>query len=182
MRPALVLSLLVLALSCQSPSQPTPVPATEPAQYSVPAEVEPYVAIFRDMARQRNMAIQADNLIITFGKTTEVGACGQCLLETGKTPRITLSTDPTCWKQVSTNERECLVLHELGHCLLKRPHLTTRFPTGMYASLMNPDDIGVYATCIYPLDTDVCDKRPRRNYYIDELFNPTTPVPVWSNQ
>lgn len=178
MRPALVLLLLILALSCQSPPQPAPAP--EPVQYNVPDEVEPYVQIFRDLARQHRQTVQSDNLVITFGKTTDNNACGQCLLAAGKTPRITLSTDPLCWKQASTQERECLVLHELGHCLLKRAHLTTRFPAGMYTSLMNPDDVGVYATCRYPIDNDACDRRPRREYYVNELFDTRTPSPAWA--
>lgn len=180
MRPAFVLWLLVMALSCQSPTQPAPAP--EPVQYSVPGEVEPYVQIFRNLARQYNQTVQSDNLIITFGKTTEPGACGQCLLAAGKTPRITLSADPSCWQQASANERECLILHELGHCLLKRDHLSTRFPAGMYASLMNPDDTGVYAACRYPIDNDACDKRPRREYYVSELFDTRTPSPAWATK
>ena len=179
MRSVLVVSLLVMALSCQSPPQPAPAP--EPVQYSVPAEVEPYVQAFRDLARQRNLSIPSDNLIISFGKTTDAGACGQCLLETGKTPRITLSDDSFCWKQANAEERECLILHELGHCLLKRPHLATRFPAGMYASLMNPNDISVYAACRYPIDNDACDKRQRRDYYVSELFDTRTASPVWAN-
>lgn len=169
----------MLALSCQSPPQPAP--ATEPVQYSVPAEVEPYVETFRKLARERNQTVQSTNLIITFGTPGNTDACGQCELETGKTPRIILSQNSFCWEQASTNERECLVLHELGHCLLKRAHLTTRFPTGMYSSLMNPDDTGIYATCRYPINNDACDKRPRRDYYVDELFDPSTPAPAWGN-
>jgi hypothetical protein len=179
MRPALVLSLLILALSCQSPSLPTPA-TPEPAQYSVPAEVEPYVQTFRELAIQYNLSVPSDNLIITFGKTADARACGECLLEAGKTPRITLSNESFCWKQANTNERECIILHELGHCLLKRSHLSSRFPAGMYTSLMNPDDIGVYAACRYPIDNDACDKRPRREYYVRELFDSRTPSPVWA--
>jgi hypothetical protein len=44
---------------------------------------------------------------------------------------------------------------------------------------MNPDNVETYSTCRYPLGGDVCDKRSRRQYYIDELFNENTPTPVW---
>lgn len=169
-----LLALLTL-LSCQPRTQLAP----EPVQYSVPAEVEPYVQRFRDEMQKRGQTPATDNLIITFGKTQGDDICGQCSLQSGKTPRITLSTDSFCWQQANQNERECLVFHELGHCLLARQHRSDRFPTGPYVSLMNPDDVGVYATCRYPIGNDDCDKRPRRAYYLDELVAPGTPAPIW---
>lgn len=171
--PILKLVLLVAAFSCQSRSQP------EPVQYSVPAEVEPYVQAFQNEAQQRDQVVSTANLIITFGATQSEDVCGQCVLEAGKTPRIILNADEYCWKAASANERECLVFHELSHCLLKRGHKTERFPNGAFVSLMNPGDIAVYATCRYPIGGDDCDKRPRRSYYINELFDPMTPTPAW---
>ena len=175
MRPHSFITLLILSglTGCQSSSQP------EPIQYSVPAEAEVYVQSFRKEASQRHQSVSMDNLIITFGATQSEDVCGQCLLQSGKTPRITLSTDAFCWQQASQYERECLVFHELGHCLLKRAHKTDRLPNGTLASLMNPDNVDVYAICRYPIGGDECDKRPRRDYYIDELFDPATPTPTW---
>lgn len=173
MRTFLLLFSLVVVLSCQTRPEP------EPGQYSVPQEVEPFVQAFREAAQQRNQTIQTDNLIITFGTINGHDVCGECLRQAGQTPRITLSLDRNCWQDADHNERECLVFHELGHCLLNRNHRTDRFPKGQYASLMNPDDVGVYATCRYDLGGDACDKRPRRSYYHDELFAPATPAPAW---
>ncbi len=175
MRSFSVLLLLLAVLSCR----PRPQAEPEPKQYSVPADVEPYVQAFRDIAQQHGQTIPADNLIITFGETQRQDACGQCDRATGKTPRITLKTDDLCWKNANQQEREALIFHELGHCWLNRDHRPDRFPNGIYVSLMNADDVGIYATCRYPIGNDVCDKRPRRQYYHDELFNPATPVPAW---
>jgi hypothetical protein len=177
MRSFLALTLLTVSalIGCQRDSDSQP----EPAQYTVPAEVEPYVQSFRDEAKKRNNAVSTSNLIITFGTTQSEDVCGQCLLQSGKTPLITLSSDLFCWQQANKYERECLVFHELGHCLLKRGHVPDRLPNGAYMSLMNPDNVGVYATCRYPIGGDDCDKRPRRDYYIDELFDPATPTPAW---
>ena len=47
-------------------------------------------------------------------------------------------------------------------------------------SLMNPDNVDVYATCRYPIGGEECDKRPRREYYINELFDPATTIPAWA--
>ena len=172
-RSFLILLLLAGLTGCQSGSPP------EPVQYSVPAEVEPFVQSFRDEAKKRNNPVATNNLIITFGAAVSEDICGQCQLENGKTPRITLNGDAFCWQQASPYERECLVFHELGHCLLARAHKTDKFPNGAFVSLMNPNDVTLYATCRYPLGNDDCDKRPRRAYYIDELFNAGTPTPAW---
>lgn len=170
--PVLKLLLLVAVFGCQSSSQP------EPTQYSVPAEVEPYIQSFRNEAQKRNFTVSTANLIVTFGAIQREDVCGQCLLESGKTPRIILRSDGYCWKNANENERECLIFHELGHCLLNRAHKMDLFPNGSFVSLMNPGDVTVYASCRYPID-DECDKRPRRSYYIDELFDPATPTPAW---
>lgn len=167
--------LLIAGLTgCQSDESAVPV-------YNVPTTVQRYVRAFYTEAGQRGQSVDTTNLIITFG-TPPAGpdACGQCELLAGKPPRITLNPNGFCWAQAADAEREGLVFHELGHCLLRRlQHRTDRFPNGAYASLMNPDDVDVYATCRYPIGGDVCDKRPRRGYYVDELFNPTTPAPAW---
>lgn len=173
--PLLTLLILTGLTGCHSAQPPEP----EPVQYSVPADVEPFLQAFRDEAKKRNNPISTANLIVTFGTLQREDFCGQCTLEPGKTPRITLNNDPLCWQQANQQERECLVFHELGHCLLKRAHKADRFPKEMYVSLMNPDDISVYATCRYPIGSDACDKRTRRDYYVDELFDARTPPPAW---
>ena len=167
--------LLVSILSCQSP---VAVPS-DPVQYSVSAELEPYVQRFRDEAQKRNIPVSTDNLIVEFGQPSLKDACGECILAAGKTPRVVLAKNALCWQQASTQARECLVFHELGHCLLKRLHVTKQFPNGAFASLMNPTNRAVYATCAYPIGDDDCDRRPRRDYYVDELFNVGTPAPPW---
>ncbi len=175
MRPTATLLLLLAILSCKSSSQIEP----EPKQYNVPTDVEPFVQSFREIAQQRGQAIPADNLIITFGDPPSQNTCGQCNRDAGKTPRITLKIDDFCWKNASQQEREALVFHELGHCWLNRDHRNDRFPNGVYVSLMNFDNVSVYATCRYPIGDDECDKRSRRPYYHDELFDPKMPTPAW---
>lgn len=172
----LMLIILVMALSCQSSHQEAP----EPIQYSVPAELEPLLAAFRLAASEHHNPVSTANLIVTFGPVQSQDVCGQCQLEAGKTPRIVLNNDAFCWQQASADERECLLFHELGHCLLQQAHRGERFASGAYKSLMNPDDVGVYATCRYPIGGDVCDKRSRRAYYLNELFDPSTPIPAWA--
>lgn len=72
--------------------------------------------------------------------------------------------------------REEVVMHELGHAILKRDHRFDRFggPTDAMVSVMG---------C--PCDTPVsgwtnAGHQGREKYYYDELFNPQTPAPDWS--
>ena len=174
MRSLIAFLLLIILFSCQR--QPVEM---EPKQYNVPSDVEPYVQAFREAARRRGQTLLADNLLVSFGTVQTPTACGQCTRQTGRTPRVVISTNADCWQSASSYERECLIFHELGHCLLNRDHVVNRFPKGQYVSLMNPDDVSLYAICRYPIGDDECDKRPRQGYYHEELFNPTTPAPVW---
>jgi hypothetical protein len=171
------LFVLLLLAACNRSPEP------EPKTYRVAAEAEPFVQAFKAEALKRGVAVALDNLIVEFGPTSGDEVCGQCLLEAGKTPRVTLNPESLCWKGVSAEEKEGLVFHELGHCLLGRQHRTDRLPNGAYASLMNGQDVGVYAICVYDLsgtNGKGCDKRDRRPYYVDELFDPKTPVPTWA--
>lgn len=77
----------------------------------------------------------------------------------------TILIDPS--KRGWKNNPEALIFHELGHLVLKRKHLNTRvngFPRSIMSSLNDP---------IYNTE----EMKHRREYYIDELFNPNTPIP-----
>jgi len=165
--------LIFLIAACRSP-----LPEEEP-QYRVVTEAEPYVRAFAEEAQKRGKTISLSNLIVEFGPVEERDVCGECRLATGQTPRIFLMKNATCWTGASVQARECLVFHELGHCLFHRAHKNNTFPNGAYVSLMNRNDVAVYATCLYDIGGDVCDKRSRREYYLDELFDESTPVPAW---
>ena len=43
------------------------------------------------------------------------------------------------------------------------------------------DDLTLYSPCAYPID-DSCNQLYKRDYYLDELFDPATPVPGWGNE
>ncbi len=169
--------VLLLLTACHRSPEP------EPKTYRVPAEVEPFVRAFREEALKRGKTVETDNLIVEFGPTSGDEVCGQSILAAGKTPRIVLNPGSLCWQGVSQEEKEGLVFHELGHCLLGRLHRTDQLPNGAFASLMNGRDVAVYAICQYDLSGTNgvgCDKRPRRTYYVDELFDEKTPVPTWA--
>lgn len=148
--------------------------------YRVPEEIAPFVEQFKTEASQRGKTLISNDLIIQFGKTGAENICGESLIRPNQTPVITISIDPTCWQSAYKEAKEALIFHELGHSLLKRAHRNDKLPDGSYASLMNFDDVGIYSTCVYPISDSPCDKRPRRAYYMDELFESGTSIPAWA--
>jgi len=83
------------------------------------------------------------------------GVIGLC--ETGYgLRRVTL--DPDFWNNVSNTQKELLMHHELGHCILYRAHRTSLLSSGAEASIMYPI---IMASSTYLNDY---------NYYQNELF------------
>lgn len=51
--------------------------------------------------------------------------------------RAWINIDPIFWKSADTNQREELIFHELGHCVLGREHNNSLFSSGCPKSIMN---------------------------------------------
>ena len=169
--------LLILLAACSGKEAPEPV-------YQVPGEVEPYIQQFITEARLRGKEMAITNLVVTFGPTVSSDVCGACLpgsADPNGQVRIVLSNDPYCWQELTPEDREELVFHELGHCVLGRiAHRNDRLPNGDYASLMNGIGTGLYTRCVYDIGGgNDCDRRYRRQYYLDELFDENMPPPDW---
>ena len=164
--------------SCQKEEVSTP------PIYKIDPAVSIYVDRFVLEAKSRGIDVKLENLIIEFKAAKLLENCGECLLTPGdltKQRKITINTgDDFCWKNESDASREALLFHELGHCLLSRiAHKDNLLPNGSPASIMNTLNDGPYSVCLYQIGTDACDKRARRAYYLDELFEPKTPTPSW---
>ncbi len=155
----------------------------EPTVYDVPKAVEKYVQSFVEEGQKRGVTIKLENLIIEF-RSTGAGSgdeCGSCTRAVNNGQRkITLVESSLCWGSSIEQNREALVFHELGHCLLGRDHRDDLLSGGAPVSIMNSRAVGFYEACAYPIgNEDECDKRYRRAYYLDELFNAKTPAPDW---
>ena len=153
--------------------------------YRVPNELEPYITSFIQEAKVRGMEIEITNLIMEFSELENEDFCGECLSVANNLKvqrRIRISTISECWSGATTEAKESLLFHELGHCILNRiAHKEQRLPNGDLASLMNRRDKSLYESCVYNIGGGDCDKRYRRQYYLDELFNENTPTPAWGN-
>lgn len=117
---------------------------------AIHASLVPYVSRFETIGN-----IQVDNLIARFGtlKSPIVGLCQTG----GLTPVVTI--DPTHWATIGESQREELIFHELGHCVLDRDHRDDRLIDGCPASIMNSYVISAY-----------CFTQHQSEYYA-ELFD-----------
>ena len=65
------------------------------------------------------------------------GIVGYCITYPGGDKEIQI--DPNFWEFSNDAEKEELVFHELGHCILLRTHKTTLNSNGYPVSIMSPD-------------------------------------------
>lgn len=148
----------------------------DPNEYNVAPEFTEYVRRFELEAAKRgkDFKLQTEGLIIEFAKLKNDQA-GLCHYE----HPIRIEVDSVYWRKISTIAgadymKEDLIFHEMGHGILGRKHLNTTLPNGDWKSMM--------------CGGDKVDNRPwninyrgmRRDYYVDELFKESTPIPLFS--
>jgi hypothetical protein len=166
---------LFLIAGCSPNDDFTPV-------YEVPKDIQPLIDSFIHEASIRGVSISITNLIITYDDNPASSVCGSCnssSLAKDVQKIITLKSQSPCW--IEPLELETLLFHELGHCVLGRAHTIDLLPNGDPKSIMVENDIGIYAPCLYPIEGEPCDNSFKRFYYLDELFDETTPVPDWAD-
>ena len=142
------------------------------------AEIRMHAATFSQEAALRQVEVDSMMALIKFITSEEVIFEGRSLCgfapwyddpETGE-PTITIVTSETCWINRPEEDNEALVFHELGHMVLDRDHRDDLLPSNSRSSIM----VGSNLAGLY-----VGNATSRRDYYIDELFDPATPVPDW---
>lgn len=147
--------------------------------YSVPPGFQPYTDDFVKEAAARGRSISINNLIIRYDSSLSFAYCAQSNIISSENDRqkiISVNPFLTCW--ANDKQLETLLFHEMGHCILGRPHDTSRLPNGDPKSIMYPNNITLYSPCVYAVG-DSCDQLYKRSYYLDELFDATAPVPEW---
>ena len=162
----IIISSSLLFSACR----PEPIP---PKVYEVPPLIQPYVDLFEQEASKRGIQLDIDNLKVEFEEELNGGdAAGTCTFatEASPTPHIRLDTTSFNWKN-NEYHREILVFHELGHCILDRLHKDNILSNGNIASIMRSTGEQVYGGLLNDF---------KREYYLDELFEPSTPEPEWA--
>jgi hypothetical protein len=128
----------------------------------IDSDFQEYVDRFVTEAGLRNIKIDISKLNVFYGDTIKY-YCGY----SGHNSVVIRSS---CWEEFTDAKKEILIFHELGHALLLRPHDDSKLPNGDFKTIMNPNPFYLYT-----------ESTPeRRNYYLDELFNRSTPPPVWT--
>jgi len=126
---------------------------------SVEIEILPYVKSFEKAAISRGYDIDWGEFGVTIRLVDiESDAVGRCLTYTDGSREIEL--DKSFWYSQSDIDKEFVIYHELGHCILDRAHLDDADNRGRCVSIMHSSN-------------DLC----RNNYnqhtreaFLDELF------------
>jgi len=149
----------------------------DPHEYSVDPAFTKYVQRFEQEAAKRgkDFKLQTEGLIIEFAKLKNDQA-GLCHYE----KPIRIEVDSVYWKKISTVAgadmmKEDLLFHELGHGILGRKHLNTILENGDWKSMMCGGDK------VDNRPWNINYRRMRRDYYVDELFNESTPTPLFTS-
>jgi len=132
----------------------------------------PYTKAFVSEGQSRGHGASLSDVSIKYG-SLKPGVIGVCITEYQwdffkfkKVPfRKTVKVDSTWWKTASSESKEQLMSHELGHCSLDQDHRESYFSlrgsrSMIYKSIMNPSHITPNTYSDY------------KEYYYDELFNP----------
>ena len=141
--------------------------------YEVPDEIQPYISTFLIEANKRGKHLVIDDIVIQYRSdiiTKGIHAAGLCRKRFGHTPIIYLDTTTSNWK-ASKMAKEQLIFHELGHCILGRGHKSDTLLNGNAASIMKPTGETLYGSKMSLF---------KREYYLDELFDPNTDPPAWA--
>jgi len=127
-----------------------------------------YANRFFDEAAARNIDLDKSTLTIKFVEKEEIAPYAG--YGTTNPPLVRIVKD--FWTQYNNTQKEILMFHELGHAVLRRQHTNEMLPncTNYKSMMMDGNQFIIYGS-----ETD-----SKRQYYIDELFNPSTPYPVWS--
>ena len=146
-------------------------------EYRVGSEFEVYVQRFETeaLARGRSFDLKATGLIVEFADLKD-NTAGLCHYE----DPIRIEIDKTYWNAISKTAgadlmKEDLLFHELGHGLLGRKHLNDLLENGDWKSIMcGGDQVG-------DRPWNINYRGIRRAYYLDELFNESTPAPDFAS-
>lgn len=149
------------------PEVPVPI-----SRYNVPTSVQPHVEAFVKEGELRGKTINVENLVIKLGANLHQGAAATCHLGRNQlTPTIYIDTTSFNWRN-NYYTREALVFHELGHIYLDRlAHRDDNMPNGDRASIMHTQCGQFFGGHLTQF---------KRTYYLDELFDETTPFPKWA--
>lgn len=122
-------------------------------------DLAPYLKSFEDEATQRGLSISFTETPVNaiFVSETDRLDLGWCSSKPNDINTININV--VFWPGIPAMQKERLVFHELGHCVLNRSHLETVALNGHCLSIMNSA-----RRCADNYNTETREK------YLDELF------------
>lgn len=135
--PVVLVSLLVTGCGQSMGLQASRLVATK-AEGFVQPEFNSYINQFIKQGAFHGKAISDEGLTVVFANLQNVALLGTCTPST-----ITIRINTETWDSLSAVQREILLFHELGHCLLGRPHDNNTLENGikpesiMHATLLD---------------------------------------------
>lgn len=124
---------------------------------SIENQYQPYVTGFERESVRQNHPVHIVNLIIKTENYIGENIIAQCRQNHVSTPEIAVSRQE--WVKADEYEREMILFHEMGHCVLHRYHTAKKDVDGIATSIMGPY---ILPSTLY---------KNRRELYMKELFN-----------
>ncbi len=124
-------------------------------------ELQQFVSAFEGEAAVRGLRIDVAELGVTveLSDIPQDDVAGVCFYHSNQPGRIEI--DAPFYNRMTTLEREFVVFHELGHCVLGRGHSEAQYNNGVCRSIMASGT----GTCFQRYNQQT------RRVYIDELFS-----------
>ena len=134
----------------------------------IPESVIQYVNLFFCQAQKHGLDINLEDfdLTIIFGNIDVEASC--------QIRKNTIILDSVHWNNSNELEREFVIFHELGHCILERGHYSDKFQNGECKSIMR---CGILCD---DCSTNFISKS-WQEYYISELFTENDDLLKWYN-
>lgn len=103
----------------------------------VDAALLPYLQAFSEEAasRSKDMNEAVETLSIYFDDLDPANVSGRCIRNSARPDEVII--DNASWQRAFAWQREFLVFHELGHCLLQRSHYDATAADGSCISIMH---------------------------------------------
>lgn len=126
-----------------------------------------YYDSFVQIAKLKNITLPNTNVYIQFSSDANAYT-GECITYPNYK---SIKIGKASWDTQVRNEsfKEVVIFHELGHCVLNREHDNELLSNGELKTMMRGVSNNFFNY-----------RGQRRQYYIDELFDPKTPEPAWS--
>lgn len=111
--------------------------------YNVHTELQPYVETFKEKMLLAGVGKSTSNLQANFSDNLLQGEAGRCTLSSKNGGTISsILISKSIWEQLTVENREEVIYHELGHCVLGRKEHISTTENGVPISIMRSTHIG----------------------------------------